>query len=91
MNTYHAAINLNLATRRIRFFMGHSLKSYAIDALRSIDSVNPTVQECQNKLEAVEGYLATAPEISNRFEEVRDGSGCTGRMFLNAAKQALLA
>lgn len=84
-----AAIQINLATRRIRHLMGYSLKAYATPAAQEIASISPSAEECKSKIVEIKIFLEENPEIASKFDTLQDGSGCTGKMFLDAAKQIL--
>lgn len=83
------AIQLNYAVRMIRNLKGYRFNPCAFTDLREIATIHPTMEECKVKLTEIETYLEQNPELVSRFDSVKDACGCTGRLFLNTAKNLI--
>lgn len=86
---YHAALNISLAAKRLRFFCAHRMTAENQAAISEFWAENATAEQCREKLAAIESYLAAHEDIARRFDTVQDGSGCTGRSFIERAAMIL--
>lgn len=81
-----AACYYNLAVKRILSLNGKFVAPWTFKEVQEIMLCNPTSADVVSAIETAEAYLAANGEINERFCTVKDGCGCTGRMFLDNAK-----
>lgn len=85
-----AKSNLNLAISMIAACKGYAWSARILfKDLRELVYCYPTAEDCKNKLAEIDSYLANNSDIASKFETVKEGNGCTGRLFLETAREII--
>lgn len=84
-----AACYYNIAVKHILAWTGKFVAPWTLKEVQEIMLCHPAASDVVSAIENAETYLAANSEINEWFCTVKDGNGCTGRMYLDKAKAAI--